>query len=39
MEALYAARRGAYQQAHLRIDASGAPVEELVERLLDWLGY
>lgn len=37
-EALYHARRLAYQQAHLRLDA-GAPVEELVERVLDWLGY
>ena len=39
MEALYTARRGAYQHAHLRLDGSGAPVEELVERLLDWLGF
>jgi shikimate kinase len=37
-EALYQARRLAYQQAHLRLDAT-APVEELVERILDWLGY
>ena len=37
-EALYLARRAAYQQAALRLDAS-APVEELVERTLDWLGY
>jgi shikimate kinase len=37
-EALYHARRLAYQHAHLRLDA-GAPVEELVERILDWLGY
>lgn len=37
-EALYHARRLAYQLAHLRLDAS-APVEELVERALDWLGY
>ncbi len=28
----------AYQQAHLRLDAT-APVEELIERILDWLGY
>ncbi len=38
-ETLYEARRAAYQQAHLRLDASRAPVEELVERILDWLGY
>lgn len=37
-EALYHARRLSYQQAHLRLDAT-APVEELVERILDWLGY
>ena len=37
-EALYLSRRAAYQQAHARFDAS-APVEELVERILDWLGY
>lgn len=37
-EALYQARRLSYQQAHLRLDAT-APVEELVERVLDWLGY
>jgi shikimate kinase len=39
MEALYAARRAAYQQAHLRLDGARAPVEEVVERVLDWLGY
>ena len=38
-EGLYRLRRVAYQQAHVRIDASRAPVEELVERILDWLGY
>lgn len=38
-EALYEARRPAYQEAHVRFDASRAPVEELVERILDWLGY
>jgi shikimate kinase len=37
-EALYHARRASYQQAHLRLDAT-APVDELVERILDWLGY
>ncbi len=38
MEHLYARRQLAYAQAHVRIDASG-PVEEVVERLLDWIGY
>ncbi|RPJ67717.1 MAG: shikimate kinase [Acidobacteria bacterium] len=38
-EALYAVRRLSYLQAHLRLDVSRAPVEELVERILDWLGY
>lgn len=38
LEAAYLSRRAAYQQAHTRLDAA-APVEELVERLLDWLGY
>jgi len=38
-EALYAARRAAYQQAHVRFDSSCSSVEELVERILDWLGY
>ncbi len=37
-EALYHARQLAYQHAHLRLDAA-LPVEELVERTLDWLGY
>jgi shikimate kinase len=37
-EALFHARRQAYQQAHLRLDAD-RPVDELVERVLDWLGY
>jgi shikimate kinase len=37
-EALYLARKLAYQQAQLRLDAA-MPVEELVERTLDWLGY
>ncbi len=39
MELLYAARRAAYQQAHLRLDASHVAAGELVERVLDWLGY
>ena len=39
LERLYLIRRSAYQHAHLRLDASAAPPEELVERVLDWLGY
>ena len=38
MEELYQRRRVAYAAAHVRIDAGG-PVEEVVERLLDWIGY
>jgi shikimate kinase len=38
MEHLYARRRLAYAAAHVRIDA-GAPVDEVVERLLEWIGY
>lgn len=38
LERLYDLRRQAYQQAHLRLDASRAPVEELVDRVLEWLG-
>lgn len=36
-ERLYASRRAAYEQAHLRIDASRASVEAIVEQLVDWL--
>jgi len=39
LQQLYEARRGAYQLAHLRLDASRAPIGELVERILEWLGY
>jgi shikimate kinase len=39
LERLYATRRAVYDQAHLRLDASRAPVDELVERLLEWLDY
>jgi len=39
MEATYMSRRAAYQQAHLRLDASRGQAPELVERLLDWMGY
>ena len=38
MEHLYALRRGAYALAHVRIDAGG-PVDEVVERILEWIGY
>jgi shikimate kinase len=38
LEQLYAHRQVAYAQAHVRIDAS-RPVEEVVERLLEWAGY
>jgi shikimate kinase len=37
MEALYLARREAYQHAHMRIDATGQPVEAVVDALLDRL--
>ncbi len=37
MEALYLARREAYQQAHVRIEATGQPVEAIVDVLLDRL--
>ena len=38
MELLYARRRAAYALAHVRIEAGG-PVDEIVERLLEWIGY
>ena len=38
MEQLYQQRRLAYAEAHVRIDAA-RPVEEIVERLLEWIGY
>ncbi|NOT27118.1 MAG: shikimate kinase [Acidobacteria bacterium] len=38
MEQLYTRRRQAYATAHVRIDA-GAPVDEVVERLMEWIGY
>ncbi len=37
LERLYAARRPAYQQASLHLDAACAPIGELVERILDWI--
>jgi shikimate kinase len=36
-ERLYHQRRAAYEQAHVRFDASRASVEALVEQLVDWL--
>ena len=38
MEQLFTRRQLAYAQAHVRIDASG-PVADVVERLLEWIGY
>ena len=37
LERLFHSRRAAYEQAHLRLDASRAPVESLVDQLVDWL--
>jgi shikimate kinase len=36
-ERLFHARRAAYMQAHVRIDAGRASVDEIVEQLIDWL--
>ncbi len=38
LEQLYARRQAAYQLAHVRIDAS-RPLHEVVERLLEWIGF
>jgi shikimate kinase len=38
MEQLYERRKADYMLAHTRVDAS-RPVEEVVERLLEWIGY
>jgi len=38
MEQLYARRGAAYSQAHVRIDASRS-VPEIVERILEWIGF
>ena len=38
MEQLFTRRQLAYRQAHLRVDAA-RPVDEVVERLLEWIGY
>jgi shikimate kinase len=37
METLYNQRRAAYSLAHLRLDASRASIEELVDRIVEWL--
>ena len=34
MERLYAIRRAAYAQAHLRVDAGAAPAEQIAEQIL-----
>jgi shikimate kinase len=38
MEQLFERRQLAYAQAHVRIDST-RPVPEVVERLLEWIGY
>lgn len=38
LEQLFARRQASYQQAHVRIDGS-RPVDEVVERLLSWVGF
>jgi shikimate kinase len=38
MEKLYNQRRMAYSQSHLRLDAGKASVEEIVDRIVEWLG-
>ena len=38
LQALYHARRAAYQLAQLRLDAGDIPAGELVEQIRDWLG-
>lgn len=37
MEALYTARRPAYQQSHVRVDAGRSPVDAVVEQILEHL--
>lgn len=39
MRMLFDSRRTAYVAAHLRLDANRTPVGELVERILEWVGY
>jgi len=38
MEQLFARRQAAYAAAHLRVDAS-RPIAEIVERILEWIGF
>jgi shikimate kinase len=38
MEQLFHRRQLAYAEAHVRVDAS-RPLQEVVERLLEWIGY
>ena len=38
MQLLYARRRLAYAEAHMRIDASGR-IADVVERLLEWIDF
>ncbi len=38
MAQLYQRRQAAYSHAHLRVDAA-RPVDEVIERLLEWIGY
>jgi shikimate kinase len=38
LERLFALRRAGYAQAQIRIDAAGAPAEEVAERIMDALG-
>jgi len=38
LEELYEARRFAYAQAHVRLDASRASVGDLADQVLEWLG-
>ena len=38
LEGLYDARRFAYAQAHVRLDASRASVGDLADQVLEWLG-
>lgn len=38
MERLYNQRLMAYSQSHLRLDAGRSSVEELVDRIVEWLG-
>ncbi len=38
MEQLYHRRQLAYREAHVRVDAARS-VDEVIERLLEWIGY